>query len=52
MQPLGERVKVTHEVVADIKADAVAFFEKEVWPHMQNGLPVSVSNIASIVESD
>jgi hypothetical protein len=52
MEPLGERVKMTHEVVADIDADSVTFFEKEIWPHLQIGLPVSVNNIANIVESD
>ena len=52
MEPLGGRVKMTHEVVADIKAEAVAFFEKEIWPHMQIGLPVSLNNIVTIVESD
>lgn len=52
VEPLGERLKMTHEVVADIKADAVGFFEKEIWPHMQIGLPVSLNNIVSIVGTD
>jgi hypothetical protein len=52
MEPLGDRVKMTHEVTAEIKADARAFFEGEIWPHMQIGLPVSLNNIVSIVEAD
>lgn len=52
MEPLGERVKMTHEIQAEIRAEAIGLFEKDIWPHMQIGLPVSLNNIASIVEAD
>ena len=45
----GEQIHLTHEVRAEIAADAVGFFAAEIWPHMQKGLPDSVSNILDIV---
>jgi len=51
MERVGERVKLTHEVHADIDAEASGFFEKEIWPHMQAGLPASVNNIVGIVQA-
>lgn len=52
VEKLGARVKITHEVQAEIAADAVGFFAKEIWPHMQIGLAVSLNNIVGLVESD
>lgn len=46
---LGDHVSLTHEVHADIAPEAAGFFGKEIWPHMQGGLPESVNNILSIV---
>jgi hypothetical protein len=52
MEKVGRRVKLTHEVVATIEDDAVGFFAKEVWPHMQSGLSESLINVADIVGND
>jgi len=52
MEQVGERVKMTHEVEAEIDGDAVGFFAKEVWPYMQTGLSESLINIADIVGND
>ena len=46
---MGDKIRLTHEVQADIAPDASGFFGKEIWPHMQGGLPESVNNILSIV---
>jgi hypothetical protein len=46
---LGDKIRLTHEVHADIAPDASGFFGKEIWPHMQGGLPESVNNILAIV---
>lgn len=51
MERLGERLKISHEVHADVKADAVGFFAKEIWPHMQSGLSASLNGIVEIVEA-
>lgn len=51
MEPVGSRVKLTHEIHADIQGEASGFFEKEIWPHMQAGLPVSMGNIAGLVQA-
>lgn len=52
MELVGRRVKITHEVEATIAGDAVGFFGKEVWPHMQAGVAESLGNIADIVSAD
>jgi hypothetical protein len=52
VEKLGARLKITHEVEAEISAPAVSRFAKEIWPHMQIGLPVSLNNIVGLVESD
>jgi hypothetical protein len=51
MEAVGERVKLTHEVLAEVNADATAFFAREIWPHLQDGVVTSLANIAAIVES-
>jgi hypothetical protein len=50
VEQLGVRVKITHELQADIETRAAPFFAKEVWPHMQIGLPVSLNNLVGLVE--
>ncbi|MFD9130380.1 SRPBCC family protein [Kitasatospora sp. NPDC059571] len=52
MEQVDGRVKITHEVEATIEGDAVGFFGKEVWPHMQSGVAESLGNIADIVGND
>lgn len=50
MQAIGKKVQLTHEVHAEISEEASGFFAKEIWPHMQTGLPESVNNIISIIQ--
>jgi len=52
METIGKRVKLTHEIHAEIASEAAGFFEKEIWPHMQSGLPESVNNIVGIVQAE
>ncbi len=52
MQTVGKKLQITHEVHADINEEAAGFFGKEIWPHMQSGLPEAVNNIISIVQQD
>ncbi|MFG2289517.1 SRPBCC family protein [Streptomyces sp. NPDC048595] len=52
MEPLGSRIKVTHELVADIAGDSVPAFARDVWPHLQSGLSQSLVNLADLVGSD
>lgn len=49
MEPIGPLVKVTHEVVAEINAQDAGFFGREIWPHLQSGLSVSLNNLVDIV---
>ncbi|MCW5256507.1 polyketide cyclase [Verminephrobacter aporrectodeae subsp. tuberculatae] len=51
MQMLGKKLQLTHEVHAEIKEEAAGFFGKEIWPHMQSGLPESVNNIIALVQA-
>ena len=46
----GKKLQLTHEVRAEINEDAAGFFDKEIWPHMQAGLPESVRNIIAIAQ--
>jgi len=48
IEKLGQNISVTHEIHAEITPDASVFFGKEIWPHMQAGLPESVNNIISL----
>jgi len=50
VEPLGRKVKLTHEVHAEINEEEAEFFEKNIWPHMQGGLAESVGNIANLVQ--
>lgn len=50
MRKEGTKLQLTHEVYAEISEEAVGFFGKEIWPHMQAGLPEAVNNIISIVQ--
>ncbi|MGW1375045.1 SRPBCC family protein [Streptomyces sp. NPDC002446] len=52
MEPLGSRIKVTHELVAEIADEMVPVFAREVWPHLQSGLSQSLVNLADLVGSD
>ncbi|NRR31902.1 SRPBCC family protein [Oxalobacteraceae bacterium] len=49
---IGKQISLTHEVQAEIAPEASGFFSKEIWPHMQGGLPESVNNIINIVQED
>ena len=51
IERVGQRLMLTHEVRADIDADASRRFETEIWPHMQAGLPRAVNNIVDIVQA-
>ncbi|GLR08433.1 polyketide cyclase [Mixta theicola] len=48
IEEIGQQITVTHEVQAEISQEAYGFFSKEIWPHMQGGLPESVNNILSL----
>jgi hypothetical protein len=50
VEKLGPRVKISHELQAEIEERAATFFAKEIWPHMQIGLPVSLNNIVGLIE--
>lgn len=50
MQTVGKKLLITHEVHADINDEAIDFFGKEIWPHMQSGLQEAVDNLVSIVQ--
>jgi hypothetical protein len=52
VKAVGKKIQLTHEIHADIDKEAAGFFAKEVWPHMQSGLPEAVNNIISIVQED
>lgn len=52
IEKLGEQITITHEVHAEINKEAAGFFGKEIWPHMQDGLPSAVNNIISIVTAN
>lgn len=49
VEKAGEQIHLTHEVRAEINADAAGFFSAEIWPHMQKGLPEAVHNILALV---
>jgi hypothetical protein len=51
LEPVGERVKITHEQVAEVNGDAAGFFGTEVWPNLQRGLAESLLNLADIVQN-
>lgn len=48
IEQIGQQITITHEVHAEIEQDASGFFGKDIWPHMQDGLPESVNNIISL----
>jgi hypothetical protein len=48
LEPVGDRVKITHEQVAEVAA-AAGFFGTQVWPGLQRGLAESLLNLADIV---
>lgn len=50
MEKHGDFVRLTHEVHAEISPDAAGFFFKEIWPHMQKGLPEAVEKIIDLVQ--
>lgn len=52
MQAVGKKLQVTHEIHADIDEESAGFFGKEVWPHMQTGLPEAVNNLISLVQKN
>jgi len=49
MAPAGTRALVSHEVTAEIDAEAAPRFAGTIWPHLQAGLPTSLLNLADIV---
>ncbi|UFH50198.1 SRPBCC family protein [Pseudomonas sp. KNUC1026] len=51
LEPLGDRVLITHTVQALINADSVGFFEDAVWPHMQGGVAESLGQLISIAQA-
>lgn len=48
IEQLDQGITVIHEVQAEITPDESDFFGKEIWPHIQAGLPTSVNNIISL----
>jgi hypothetical protein len=52
MEPLGGRVRITHEVEAIISTDAEEKFAGQIWPGLQAGLSAGLLNIADIVGND
>lgn len=51
ISPSGHNIVVTHEVRAEIAAEAADFFAEEIWPHMQGGLPDAVNGIVALILS-
>jgi len=52
MEKVGDRVQITHEVVAEIGEEHVALFAKAIWPALQGDTSVGVLNIADLVGND
>lgn len=52
MEPLGERVRITHEVAAEIASESVAEFAQRIWPDLQSRLSAGLLAIADIVGND
>lgn len=52
MERIGERVRITHEVVAEIAEEHVALFGKAIWPALQRDTSVGVLNVADLVGND
>lgn len=52
MQPLGERVQLTHEVTAEIDSRMAAVFGKDIWPHLQSGVSEALNSLADLVSGD
>ena len=50
IEPNGKKVVLTHKIEAEINEDSSGFFQTEIWPHMQDGLPDSVKNIIALVQ--
>lgn len=52
MEPLDDRVRITHEVEAVVEAGSADMFAAEIWPGLQAGVSVGLLNIADIVGND
>ena len=52
MRSVGTKLQLTHEIHADIEEESAGFFGKEIWPHMQSGLPEAVINLLSLVQQN
>jgi len=46
----GKARKVTVAVRAEVDPDASGFFSKEIWPHMEGGLPESLKSLIELAE--
>ena len=44
----GDDLLVTHTVVATVASEKMVFFEKNVWPGFEAGLPKSVANLVAL----
>lgn len=52
MEALGELLKVTHEIEADIDAGHASLFAKNTWTDMQRDLSESLNELIDIVRAD
>ncbi|MFZ3572558.1 SRPBCC family protein [Streptomyces sp. BH097] len=52
MEPLGERILLTHSVTARIDDTMAPVFGKDIWPHLQRGLSEALNGLADLVSGD
>jgi hypothetical protein len=52
MEAHGHRVRITHEVEAEVTAGMESMFAKTIWPHLQGGVSLALGNIVDIVGND
>ena len=45
------KAEVTHGIEAGISEEAAGFFGTEIWPHMQEDLPLALEGIREIAEN-
>lgn len=46
----SDGIYVKHSVVATIELEQANFFEKEIWSHMEAGLPDAVNKLVALAE--
>lgn len=51
VEKIGNFAKVTCEIESVVDEGLIGEFSKKVWPQMQIGLPIALSNLVSLVET-